>query len=801
MSAKFNPSMTTCINRAPTSRAPILCESFEEYCYASALPSGAQANLPLITGQPQWPLSALGFDKAVINPFAQPRLKDFEKLWDELSWPERVREVWEAWAKLNSNTGAAPDPAREDTRVIVQASPSGICGAVFAGALGLPLEVAEGDITDAVPRALLTGSRRVVLVTLRDEATDSLLLRLLDEFQAALDSTCTWSDLPLFTLLTGRDLAGLSWLVAKTIYAALNQDAGQESMRLAHFTPDNEGTVIRQRHATSRDVRQRSLITQALLNAEQFASSLIAPAGAITFDSHGFDSCSKGGGGIVLCGLRADGLKLNGDSPGILGCGKGHPCPRGPHPLPLNQLQTRMLMLGTCNGLRLADSVLVPDFNLGLTFLDGAGLGYVSSVFGSLGSDLCSRAFSAALADGRDLAEATAFVNAFLHCAGIERTAYVAIGNPDLALRDGQFKPHAPTPKAWTEMSLPFDVDFGTANLGELLLENPEMVSLASSNCLALNVSSSLAGEQLLWFCRVESDPEAEETSSPNGSYVRVFIFRFPESLGRLNITISDRSRLQSSARKALDGLRRWIEFWRLAGLEQRAADDFSMLCEGERDIKGELANTLACLSFDCAAPILTERQCAFARSLSEIARDIALEDILPSMSGPFWLTNVLTSEYHFDGSNKGTCPNCGGTSIQKRLRHFLHGEARIANICPRCGIVSDVLEGGYIEAVTISAANIVEAGYCMEVNVSIRVRSGEDSLPVVVCPRISSYGSTRINPSPERRVWSSSDAQNAPMRFRFPLPPDHLPHHYFIRVLAACSDEIASGAKVFFVL
>ena len=88
----------------------------------------------------------------------------------------------------------------------------------------------------------------------------------------------------------------------------------------------------------------------------------------------GYERYLRTGHGLIIdagAPVEMPARTKSGDDIRILGCALGHPCPRGPVPLPLSRLDTESLFLASCNGLRMRDGSLHTDFNLGLEFLDG----------------------------------------------------------------------------------------------------------------------------------------------------------------------------------------------------------------------------------------------------------------------------------------------------------------------------------------------------------------------------------------------------------------------------------------------
>src|SRR5262249_54763711 len=139
-----------------------------------------------------------------------------------------------------------PAGCEPGARIVVASSPSAVCAGLLAGCAGLPVRVASGDLAAAAREELRAHGQPVIVVPTRDEAADALLVGLLTEFEAALASEMPWDELPRFTLLTGRDLASLSWVVAKEIARRLQRGSRQPERRLAHFTPAEDSAWVRE---------------------------------------------------------------------------------------------------------------------------------------------------------------------------------------------------------------------------------------------------------------------------------------------------------------------------------------------------------------------------------------------------------------------------------------------------------------------------------------------------------------------------------------------------------------------------
>jgi hypothetical protein len=676
-----------------------------------------------------------------------------------------------------------------DPLVLAVDGRSAPAAALLAGALGYDLLLCRGRFVEDVV-AVIRRERRgaVIVVATCAEATDELLMGLAQETLAALESDVAWERLPRVTLLSGRDLASLSWVVAKAIVGARRAAGAAEPRPFAHYATDGQAIVAR--HLTGGGASARRLDGKALLTA------LASTFTAVAYQTHGVDSCAQGGDGVVLCGLRAEPAAHPISAPGILACARGHACPRGPHPFALSRLRADVFFLASCNGLRLADSTLDADFNLGLSFLDGIGHAYVSTITAGFGSELASLCFMAALADGRALADAILLANAGVHAAGLDAPSYIAVGMPELRV--------APAPtdggQAVRELAGPVEgrtvLDFGGRHLGEVLVDAPALVALTRARRLALSVTAG-GDDPVHWFGRVERRPGAAG-ATPDQAVLRLVLFRFPEPLGALDIAIEDGARLRRRARGALDGVRRWVDVIRSTVPSEPSETITAALRESEEALRTALTPRLKALDFDGSAHTRLRPLLERAESLAVLARDVTLNELTPGLTGPFWLTNSLARDYHLARGEPTTCPNCGGHALRKLLRHQFHADGRDVIVCLRCLIASDVRHRGDVRTVTLAVPDFVAAGTAMTAVVRITGRAGGDA-DVRVCPRITERGGISVVPEPSEATCRLG-ARARTLAFRFGLPRGLMPHQYQIKVLAASSRDIAFAQRPFFV-
>jgi hypothetical protein len=720
--------------------------------------------------------------------------REFTSFWPKLTWTERSLRVF----RTNRSQAFQPQAQEEPCELLVCEGPVSISAALLAAHLGWKLQVVASDLSQAVKCRGARGPIEYVIMMLSEEAKDVLLTDIVRAFERELSSERAWEQVSKVTLMTGRDLASLSWLVAKTI-ASNRLTESSRVARLVHLAANSSGATEEQLHIPTEETPDPlDSIKSGRHQESELISALTRNVDVIAYQTHGTDACAKGGAGVVLCGLRSPTPKVEARVPGILACGRQHTCPRGPYPIPLRELSSRVLMLASCNSLRLGDSSLQSDFNLGLSFLDGAGLAYVGTVFSALGDEACSRCFLAAMATGYSLSEATALVNALLSLANLDHAAYIAVGAPDYSVRR-----RLPVPTirhGLADKANPFEIDFGTHHLRDFLVENAELAGLAENRQLVFDISAS-TGErnpnvdnQVFYFHRPER---------PLGGgrlVLRVFVYRFPESLGRLRFRATDRPALESSVHSALASLRRWLDQWRLCGMAQGDNESFQHLAHSELDAQAVVAQLMTRLGYDGSASRQLERQEQLLRELSRSSRDLLLIEMAPRLAGPFWLTNEIGSEYRYEGSLETRCPNCRGIAISKLLRHSLHGEARAALVCPRCLTVSDLRRDGTIASVLLHAPETVTAGQRLQFAVTIQLGAVHGPTSLVVTPRLSTHGLLDVPSQPPIIERTVSDTMEATFSFEATIPPELPPHQYFLKLLAATDQELGFASRMVFV-
>ncbi|TCO15702.1 hypothetical protein EV652_12175 [Kribbella steppae] len=660
---------------------------------------------------------------------------------------------------------------------------------MLATQLDIPLTVvAHGDSgVKATRQAVLDAEGPVLVVLLRQDAGDSLLLGLLTDLEQALAGSLPWDKVPQFTLLTARDLPALSWVAAK---ACLSLEPA-ERKRLVHLLPDKHHCASRELELS---VSTGPVVAQRTVDGVAVPSTLLQYAQAVAVQTHGSDACARGGDGAVLCGLHGHGAASRLDRPGALACGQGLPCPRGPRPTPLSQSQADLLMVTSCNGLRLLDSNTQPDFNLGLAFLEGSGRAYVASVTSGMGTDATTAAFLAALASGRTLAEATMILNAFITCAGVDQPTYIAVGHPDHCVS----APHT------SDGDLPCWLSPGVEETGrditifgndrhfvEFRIDNPAMLDMLENGRLGLAVDPAVPAPNpsRFWFARAEGSQNDGRRSA------RGFAYSFPHPLGELTLHGRDVDEAVYALDGALTRSTRWRDLWAQC---QEGASAVPDLIGAVDDIvaesRAEALRMLPSLRYDIDAWPIIDTLVSRIHDAGSTIRRALMDDLLPQLAGSFYLTNVLIGEYAYAGATGCACLYCGRLASRKRFTHPLRHEVRFVEICPRCGIVTDRPHDPAL-AISIEAPELVARGDTIDAEVCTAGGHVGDGLVGV---RLSTHGLTDLPPTPELAVLA--DTTTTTTAFSIPVSQALPPHEYSLKALAADDTGLAFAHKLIWV-
>lgn len=674
-----------------------------------------------------------------------------------------------------------PAPAASCAMVIAIDPSTAPVGRLLANRLGAPLRAAAADAPgrEAVRAAVRAASGPVVVVVLREHADDALLLGMLNDVRAALAGPCSWSELPRATLLTARDVASLSWVAAKACLPA----EPRGTRRLVHLAPESERL---ERYELQLGPTDRGAVVRSSASGADVPVVLSQQADVLAIETHGSDACARGGAGAVLCGLHASGAGSRADLAGALACARGWPCPRGPRPVSLTDSQADVLLLTSCNGLRLADSNTQAEFNLGLAFLEGAGRAYVASTSSATATTATSVVFLAAMAVGRPLVEATVVLNAFAAWARIDRPTYLPVGPPDLRVLDhdrARRALHAVTFSGGDTV-----VDGRDAALVELMTRDTDVVASARDDNLVLTIADDQPDDapSRFWFARAEGSPHAEQQA-------RVFVCSFPEPLGRLRLQVRRLDSIMRAVHATNDAHAGWRELWRLCA---RPGDMDPDLVQALDDIVAEsriaLARRVGSLRYDlAAAPAVDQLTRAIAAATATLRASL-LEALLPQLASSFYLTNSLVSEYFFAGAVERACVNCGGLADRKRFEHGLTSDCRIVDVCPRCGIVCDASERERLD-LRIHAPELVRRGSRARASVSVAGGDGE----IQVGLRLSTHGHSDTPPDPVSVVVSSN---GPPATFELHVPSSLPPHEYSFKALAASSTGLTFAHRLVWV-
>jgi hypothetical protein len=754
------------------------CQSLDEYWLACASSGADPPTIPLLEGAHPWPIAEAFGSTVLVSPAADSlEVRD-------VAAPRTPFQVALEWARA---VAASADAGRAGgLEVVARAGPGAIAAATLARATGRRLRIAGSGILETVTaRQRERPGLPITVVVPMDEAGDDVLVGLTEATLEGLLAERPWRELPRITILTGRDQASLSWVVAKAVLAHLRGSGSPSLFRLSHYAADEEHALLLEARWNG---ERQPAPARRTLRRDQLLESLSGESTAIAYETHGIDSCAKGGDGLVLCGLHTPTRSHAASAVGVLACARGHACPRGPAQLPLSRLRTDTLMLASCNGLRLADSALDPDFNLGLNFLDGPGGAYVSSVLAGYGGEVGSRCMLAALASGRGLAESTLLVNACLHGAQLDIPSYLAVGLAETA----SVAPATSSPIPWPSDGR-LRMELGPRHLAELLVDAPQLIPMARERRLGLAVRSAET-EPVYFFTRFEGKGLQEAGAD---RLLRIVLFRFPQPLGSLEIEASDSTALRRRARGLLRGVDGWVDLLERAGV----ADQETVIQLGQAGAAfgRAISRSSSLIDFDGSAQAEVARLSDDLESVARAGRDLLLTELVPRLSESFWLTNLTGGDLQLQSTTRSLCPNCGAIALRRLLRHPLRDGARSVLVCLRCMIVSDLPDQGEIEDVTIAIPRLAAPRTVLEARIRVVRRGHVAPFEVTVHPRVSTRAGHPVACQPEEAGgWLHERSRT--FSFRFTLPAKMLPHQHHLKAIVASSTELAFAQRPFFV-
>jgi hypothetical protein len=677
-------------------------------------------------------------------------------------------------AAISRAVGRPPNVAyATDAVASVAATISSAVGADFPK---IPL---RGEDLLAASEAFYSSESSYILVALPEDVSDEVLASILRSIRRVLASDLPWHEIPRSCLLVARDASALAGLAERAIARARR---GSTRNRFAHFSTDGHSTRI-----VLNDAADKSLdFAPVAETTAQLVAAAMSPAAAIAYRTHGIESCAQGGMDVVLCGRQSHPRSYGTGEMGILGCGLGHRCPRGPFPLPLSELDTEALFLASCNGLRLRDGSLDKDFNLGLTFLDGRGCAYVSSVNAGFANEAVSLIWIAAMADGKDAVEATLLANALVLCGGIDVPNLVPIGLSDIVPRRS-ITPDCAHVVTIDRVGWSGTIDFGMCHLAEFVVKGHAVTGLVAGHVL---LACEEASEDVLWFCRAEC--------LSGESVARVWIFRFPKHIGAIGLRVVEADVLQKSALASLAAVRGWSSAIALCESGQDDAQVVAELGDAASVMENAIHATRASWRFSTHAVTRHGAIAGKVETLAIAARDYFMDKYVPLLDGAFWLPNRMAGDYTFNGAEDTSCPHCGGVAQLKRVRHRSRDEERRVTVCFRCLIALDVHDGGDIESVTIEGPKSISVGETLAVSLVVRLGASFGSV-VRAGIRMTTRKGRVILPRPVEHTFLAT-ARNYRLATQFDLPRDLLPHQYQLKALVSTNRHIAFAQTPFMV-
>jgi hypothetical protein len=657
----------------------------------------------------------------------------------------------------------------------------------LAGAWNASIKVTSPDeFRTQITSALALPGASVVAVGLRDDLTDDLLLDMLACTQDFVLGEAAWESAPQCTLVTGRDLEQVARFIERLV-------TSPQSVATERFVQVRPGANFSEIVEIERESRGALRVRRVEEGAERLADFLRRPAAGIACQTHGTESCARGGGGVVLCGRAEYQEAAPAGTVGVLACGRELSCPRGPLPLPLRTLRAQVLLLASCSGLRLADGALTQDFSLGLSFLDGVGQAYVSTVSGTRGNELASTMFLAALASGTSLGEATALINAALTRTGIDAPRFMAVGSPSFVASPGRTRPAVLQATVDSDV---LEINAGDQHFVEVLIDDERILTLVQQNALLLAALDP--GPEVLWFSRFEVVP-ATANSLPR-KQLRLFLFRFPEPIGRLCLRVDDRSRASSEALRLLAAIARWLALWRTFGLATREPEVYAELRAAYDDVAPIWSWLLSQLAWSTNARAALDAQYDAIRSLARTLTAELLPELVGRLRGTFWLPNETGASYQIEETRPYACSACGRPGAERRVRNPVTGDARCVRSCHRCGIMFDGQAEGDLHEIKLRAPDLVRRGERFALELEVNVGSGARAHTLSVYPRLSTHVVDQVIPEPDHADVILASAGRHLLTFVFQVPASLVPHQHFIKVIAATEQELIFASRLLFV-
>ena len=647
--------------------------------------------------------------------------------------------------------------------------------------------IRQDELSDRVDTLLRLSGSSTLVVGPRADIDDDLLLDALGAMQRFIEGEDSWESVPTITFLSGRDVPHVRALCERFHDASVSPD------RTARFVHVQGGDESAQTISWELDQELGGRARRTTAGGDPLRSLLREPAAAIAYQTHGGEACARGGGGVVLCGRSERPTATPAGTPGVLACGRDVPCPRGPFPLPLRELRTPIFLLASCNGLRLADGALTADFNLGLSFLDGVGQAYVSSVSGTRGNHLASRIFLPAIASGASVEEAVALTNAALVRTGTDLPRFVTLGWP-MVVAAPHLARTAPMRVSPTGAGA-LEIDAGTEHFVELLIEDERICRLADENALALSMADS--DSDVVWFSR----PEAVQSSvGTPARQLRLFLFRLADPIRRLHLEVGDRRDTRSDALRWLSALHRWLERWRTFGLSAREAEVYTELRAAYDDAAATLSRALGGLAWSTAGRSILDAHCSVIRSLAQVAAAEVTSELQARLHATFWLTNEDAAMYELGETRDYVCSACGRRGNERRLCNPVTGEARRVQSCCRCGIVFDGDANGYVQALKVRAPDVVACGSRFELKIELELDPKAVGQTVSLYPCLTTHMVDQVMPEPRQRCVSIESGGDSVITFNFDVPASLIPHQHFLKVIAATEQELVFASRILFV-
>ncbi|WP_296583775.1 hypothetical protein [Xanthobacter sp.] len=580
-----------------------------------------------------------------------------------------------------------------------------------------------------------------------------------------------WDDIPRLGLVTGRDMTSISWMAAKIVASSVAPRSDSLYGPVLVRPHDGLNLVATPKSAISGGPDLRDIGT--ILDGD-------GSVAALAIYTHGSEACAKAEDGIVFCGRSTVASSYTADQPGILACGRSDICPRGPRPTPTARL-AKTLLMAACNGLRLADSINHTDFNFALAFVDGPGIAYTSTLTSTSGAGPATVAYLASLADGHDIGSAVVAANTIPLLANVADPAFISVG--DVFHRPiGDRRP----PKPIEVEELPVTIDAGNHHTAVLRCSARSAIELFRDGELGISASGL--------FCRPFA---VSRMSGARSEGLEIRLYSFPEPLGTVSITGFSIAHITEIVKSLFREFDSWIAYWQRLRLGETAPEIFNELVQADLETRTSLAEKIAQLRWSGHLQQAIRDQIDAGYNFLALIAAESIDLLSANLSGPFWLTNELASDYLLIESLAEPCPHCEGSARRRRLKHSILDNERDTVVCGRCGIIFDGPLAGPRLRLSLDQSKPIRADDDLTVRIEIDTQQSNDAATLAL--GLTMPGQKKHGFAPAVQEIRATDSKSD-FLMKCRLDRDVAPHRYYVKALLGTPKGISFYSAPFFV-